>query len=120
MPPQDATSLPRSPRIRTIPYDENAIDQIGDLLNCNAERAEFQLPGSTVWQMTISGTQGRPIAMVTLWPGLRRVDVIAGPATVVFTDIQSVDLVPGVEVQFRRSAKEVLIVTIGGKVIVRA
>lgn len=118
--PQDVTSLPRSSRIRTIPYDENAVDQISDLLACSAERAEFQLPGSIVWQMTVPGTQGRPVAMITLWPGIKRVDVIAGPATIVFTDIQLVDLVPGVEVQFRRTAKECLIVAIGGKVIVRA
>jgi hypothetical protein len=58
--------------------------------------------------------------MVTLWPGIRRVDVVAGPATVVFTDIAVVDLVPEVEVQFRRTNRELLIVARGGKVIVRA
>jgi hypothetical protein len=39
---------------------------------------------------------------------------------VVFTQVQVVDLVPGVEVQFRRATREVLIVARGGKVIVRA
>jgi hypothetical protein len=58
--------------------------------------------------------------MLTLWPGIRRIDVIAGPATIVFTDIRSVDLVPDVEVQFRRTNREMLIVARGGKVIVRA
>lgn len=120
MPIRDATDLPRSPRIQTIPFDANAIEPVADLLGGPATPAEFQLPGSTVWQMTIEGQNGRPTAMVTLWPGLRRVDVVAGPATVVFTDIQSVDLVPGVEVQFRRSAKEVLILARNGQVIVRA
>lgn len=120
MTPRDATELPRSPRIQTIAFDANAIEPIASLLDGNATPAEFQLPGSTVWQLTIEGQNGRPTAMVTLWPGLRRVDVVAGPATVVFTDIQSVDLVPGVEVQFRRSAKEVLILARNGQVIVRA
>lgn len=120
MTPHDATDLPRSPRIRTIPFDPNAIAPIADLLGGEAALAEFQLPGSTVWQMTIEGQNGRPTAMVTLWPGLRRVDVVAGPATVVFTDIQTVDLVPGVEVQFRRGAREVLILARNGQVIVRA
>lgn len=120
MTPKDPALLPRNPRIRTIPYDENAVDHIGELLQCSAGRADFQLPGSTAWQITVPGTQERPVAMITLWPGIRRVDVIAGPATIVFTDIQSVDLVPGVEVQFRRTARECLIVAIGGKVIVRA
>lgn len=120
MTPRDATSLSRSPRIRTVPYDNNAISPIADLLDSTARMADFQLPGSTVWQMTIEGANGRPTAMVTLWPGIRRVDVVSGPATVVFSDIQSVDLVPGVEVQFRRSAKEVLILARNGQVIVRA
>ena len=120
MTPRDLTDLPRSPRIRTIPFDPNAIVPIAELLGGPAIPAEFQLPGSTVWQMTIVGQNGRPTTMVTLWPGLRRVDVVSGPATVVFTDIQSVDLVPGVEVQFRRSAREVLILARNGQVIVRA
>jgi hypothetical protein len=39
---------------------------------------------------------------------------------VVFTDVQTVDLVGTVEVQFRRSNQEMLIIARGGKVIVRA
>ena len=120
MSPVDIDNLPRNPRIRRIPYTEEAITPIGDVLEAEVRRAEFQLPGSTVWQMTVQGTNGRPAAMVTLWPGIRRVDVVAGPATVVFTDIQTVDLVPGVEVQFRRAAQECLIVARNGQVIVRA
>jgi hypothetical protein len=120
MPPRDLADLPRSPRIRTIPFDPNAIEPIAELLGGPASPAEFQLPGSTVWQMTIEGQNGRPKALVTLWPGLHRVDVVAGPATVVFSDIQSIDLVPGVEVQFRRGAREVLILARNGQVIVRA
>ena len=58
--------------------------------------------------------------MITLWPGIGRVDVIAGPATVVFTELRTIDLVPEVKVQFRRAKREVLIVARGGKVIVRA
>lgn len=116
----DSASLPRNPRIRTIPYDEEAITPIADLLDAGIGRADFRLPSSTVYQMTIPGTNGRPTAMVTLWPGIRRVDVISGPATIVFTDIQTVDLVPGVEVQFRRTARECLILASNGQVIVRA
>lgn len=120
MSPVDIDNLPRNRRIRTIPYNDEAIRPVGDLLEADVQRAEFQLPGSTVWQMTVAGTNGRPTAMITLWPGIRRVDVVSGPATVVFTDIQTVDLVPGVEVQFRRTAKECLILARNGQVIVRA
>lgn len=113
-------TLSRNPLIRTIAFDAQAIDLIADYLDVAATVASFRLPSSTVWQMTVQGEQGRPVVMLTLWPGIHRVDVVAGPATVVFTDVQSVDLVPGVEVQFRRSNRNFLIVARGGKVIVRA
>lgn len=112
--------LSRNPLIRTVPFDAQAVGLIAEYLDVAATVAPFRLPSSTVWQMTVPGEQGRPVAMITLWPGIHRVDVVAGPATVVFTDVQSVDLVPGVEVQFRRSNRDYLVVAKGGKVIVRA
>jgi hypothetical protein len=39
---------------------------------------------------------------------------------IVFTDVVVVDLVPDVEVQFRRGNGDYLIVAQGGKVVVRA
>lgn len=110
----------RSPRIQTVDFDVTAVESIAGCLGVSAAVAPFRLPGSEVWQMTVPGTQGRPPVMLTLWPGVGRIDAIAGPATVVFTEIRSVDLVPEVEVQFRRANREVLIVARGGKVIVRA
>jgi hypothetical protein len=117
---QSREGLSRSPRIQAVPYDQYAVESIAICLGVSATLAPFALPGSDVWHMTVSGAQGRPTAMLTLWPAIRRIDVIAGPATVVFTDIHVVDLVPDVEVQFWRSGREVLIVARGGKVIVRA
>lgn len=112
----------RSPLIRIISYDKEAIDQIAECLEATATVAPFRLPSSTVWQLTVAADHApdRPVVMVTLWPGIRRVDVIAGPSTTVFTDVTTVDLVPGVEVQFRRANRELLIVAVAGKVIVRA
>ncbi len=110
----------RSPKIQTVAFDVPAVELIAACLGVTSSLAPFRLPSSAVWQMTVPGSGGRPQAMLTLWPGIRRIDVIAGPATVVFTDIQAVDLVPDVEVQFRRANRELLIVARGGKVIVRA
>ncbi|HYI25605.1 MAG TPA: hypothetical protein VD767_09365 [Thermomicrobiales bacterium] len=112
--------LSRSPRIRTLAYDVHAIAAIAAELGAAASLAPFRLPSSEVWQLTVDGNQGRPQVMLTLWPGIHRVDVIAGPTTVVFTDVEVIDLVPGVEVQFRRRNRELLVVALGGKVIVRA
>lgn len=103
-----------------MPYDLESVELIALELGVAASLAPFRLPSSAVWQITVPGEQGRPQVMLTLWPGIGRIDVIAGPATIVFTSISTVDLVPEVEVQFRRRNREVLIVARGGKVIVRA
>lgn len=118
--PLDPATLPRSAAIERIDYTKESIARIADLLEIPIERAPFRLPSATVWQLTVPGTQGRPAALLTLWPSLHRIDVIAGPATVVFTDVRTVDLVSGVEAQFRRGDGAYLIVARGGKVIVRA
>jgi len=113
-------SLPISPRIRQVPFDRQSVDLIAETLGALARLAPFQLPGGTVYQLLVDGSGGRPAALLTLWPSLRRVDVVGGPATVVFTEVASVDLVPNIEVQFRRQRRECLIVARGGKIIVRA
>ncbi|MGC4108452.1 MAG: hypothetical protein QM753_19185 [Thermomicrobiales bacterium] len=118
--PASERTLSRSEKIETLRFDAAAVPRIAELLGISVEVAPFRLPSSTVWQLTVPGTQGRPVAMVTLWTELNRVDVMAGPSAIVFTDVRTVDLVPGVEVQFRRGSREFLIVAIGGRVIVRA
>lgn len=121
--PDDVADLPPVParsRVQRLPYNADATDQIGEALGATPERAPFQLPGATVWQLLVLGANERPAALVTLWPSLHRVDVIAGPVAIVFTDVVAVDLVPDVEVQFRRGNADYLIVAQGGKVVVRA
>ena len=107
-------------RVRRHAFDEEAIDLIAETLAVPVQRAPFQLPGGAVYQLLVPGAGERPAALVTLWPSLRRVDAVAGPATVVFTAVATVDLVSTVEVQFRRDSREYLIIARGGRVIVRA
>jgi hypothetical protein len=116
----DTSQLPRSTRILHLPFDRRAVEPIAEELEAQLALAPFALPGGLVHQLTVYGADGRPATMVTLWPTIRRVDAIGQNAAVVFTDVVSVDLVPGVEVQFRRSSREFLIVARGGKIIVRA
>ncbi len=125
MPDSDARApgrpaLSRSDRIETLRYEAAIVPRIADLLRVEVQKAPFRLPSSTVWQLTVPGAQGRPVARITLWPEINRVDVVAGSTAIVFTDVRTVDLVPDVEVQFRRAGREFLIVAIGGRVIVRA
>jgi hypothetical protein len=117
--PTTASSFRRR-KIRQIPFDKNAIDLVAETLGVAAETAPFRLPNGAVFQLIVPDKAGRPAVMLTLWPSIRRVDAIATAATVVFTDVATVDLVEEVEVQFRRSNRDCLIVARGGKVIVRA
>lgn len=112
--------LSRSTSIQTVTFDEGAVAAVAEYLGVEAGVAPFRMPGTSVWQLTIPGSDARPQVLLTLWPGIKRVDVIAGPATIVLSNVVSVDLVPGVEVQFRRDNRDVLVVARNGKVIVRA
>ena len=107
-------------RIQRLPFDEHCVPHVADLLGGASKLAEFQLPGASVYQVMVPGADGAPVVMLTLWPSIRRVDAISPTATVVFTDVLTVDLVEGVEVQFRRGNRDYLIIPRGGKVIVRA
>lgn len=89
------------------------------MLGTTATLAPFQLPGGAVHQLQMKRDE-RPLLILTLWPAIRRVDVLSTTATVVFTKVVTVDLVEGVEALFRRASGEYLIITLAGKVIVRA
>jgi hypothetical protein len=107
-------------RIRQVHFDVAAVELVAEVLGVPAATAPFRLPSGVVYQILVPDKEGRPAVMLTLWPSIRRVDAIATAATVVFTDVSTVDLVTDVEVQFRRSNRDYLIVARGGKLIVRA
>ena len=115
----DQAQTPRNPIVQLL-FDAQAVDPITEALGAILSRAPFQLPGSTVYQLTVENSLGLPATLLTLWPGIARVDAISPSSTVVFTDVRTVDLVGTVEVQFRRTNREMLIIARGGKVIVRA
>jgi hypothetical protein len=110
----------RAKRVRTVPFDDGMVEIIAEAIDERPTVAPFQLPGAAVYQLTLQGLEGRPSAMVTLWPSLRRVDAIGNGAAVVFTRISSVQLVDGVEVLFRRETGEYLVIAKGGRIVVRS
>jgi hypothetical protein len=107
-------------RVQIVPFRDDIVALIANTIGASAELAPFQLPGAAVYQFTLEGSAGRPAAMVTLWPSLRRVDVIGSGAAVVFTRVASVQLVAGVEALFRRESGEYLVVAKGGRIVVRS
>jgi hypothetical protein len=116
----DERDSERPTRLRTIPFRAEMVDVIAAAVGAEASLAPFQLPGASVYQFTVAGASGRPSALITLWPSLRRVDAIGGGAAVVFTRVADVQLVGGVEVLFRRETGEYLVVATGGRIVVRS
>ncbi|MCC6790737.1 MAG: hypothetical protein IT336_03575 [Thermomicrobiales bacterium] len=115
-----ASTPPAGNKIRQIPFDDRCAEAVADALGGTWQLAPFRLPSGAVYQVMIPGKTDKPATMLTLWPVIRRIDAIGGNLTVVFTDIATIDLVGEIEVQFRRSNRDYLIVARGGKVIVRA
>jgi hypothetical protein len=107
-------------RLRPLPFRADTVEIIAEAIDAELSLAPFRLPGAAVFQFMVPGTGGRPSAMITLWPSLRRVDAIGSGTAVVFTRIASVQLVEGVEVLFRRESGEYLVVAKGGRIIVRS
>jgi hypothetical protein len=107
-------------KIRQIRFDDRCAEQVAAALGGTSGPAPFRLPSGAVYQVLIPGKDERPATMLTLWPAIRRIDAIGPAVTVVFTDIATADIVGEIEVQFRRSNRDYLIVARGGKVIVRA
>jgi hypothetical protein len=109
-----------NPRVRMLPYREDFAETYAEAIGARLELAPFQLPGRKVFQFLVEGAEGRPAAMITLWPSIRRVDAIGAGAAVVFTHIASVQVVEDAELLFRRESGEYLVVAKGGKIVVRA
>jgi hypothetical protein len=117
---REEQAAPAPSRLRTVPFRDETVELIAETLEALLNLAPFQLPGARVYQLTIGAEDGRPAAMVTLWPSLHRVDAIGSGSAIVFTRIATVQLVAGVEVLFRRESGEYLIVAKSGKLIVRS
>ncbi len=109
-----------SARVRLLPYREDLAETYAEAIGAELELAPFQLPGRKIFQFLVAGAEGRPAAMITLWPSIRRVDAIGTGAAVVFTHVASVQVVEDAELLFRRESGEYLVVAKGGKIVVRA
>ena len=107
-------------RVRMLPYREDLAETYAEAIGARLELAPFQLPGRKIFQFLVDGAEGRPAAMITLWPSIRRVDAIGAGAAVVFTHVASVQVVEDAELLFRRESGEYLVVAKGGKIVVRA
>lgn len=106
--------------ITTLPFSDAIVGPVSDVLFGTFRLADFRLGDADVHQIAVPDKNGHERVTLTIWPSLRRADARSPDLTIVFTGVQTVDLVEGVEVLFRRDNGDYLIVAIGGKVIVRA
>jgi hypothetical protein len=82
--------------------NEEVVARIAALLDCDARRAAYSAGGSPVYELRLSAQALGTELLLVLWPGLARADVRAADWSLVFKQIDEVQLFPGVEVMFRR------------------
>lgn len=116
---QAETSIDGAQRLRLA--DPGCVEAIAALLGASLGEAPFRHAGAPVPHLTLmNAALGVPVRL-DLWPRLARVDVALGDCFFVFTEIDEVLLLPGVEVLFRRaSPRAFLFVTPAGAVALKA
>jgi hypothetical protein len=87
---------------RYATLDETTIARIATLLGTEARPAAYAAGGQPAYELRLVARGFGTEALLVLWPGLRRADVRAGDWSLVFKQIDEVQLFPGVEVMFRR------------------
>jgi len=103
----------------TLPFTEEAVSAIAALLGVTACREPYAVHGAAVYRLDVPNVSLGMAVTVLLWPSIRRVDVRIGDCSMVYKAVATVELLPGVEVIFRRSEAEGhLFVSAGGRVSV--
>jgi hypothetical protein len=100
----------------TVPYDADAVAPVAALLGVTAHEEPYRVRGAAVWRLELANASlGRAVTVV-LWPSLRRVDVRLGDCSMVYRDVITVELLPRVEVIFRRGTGDgYLFISTGGR-----
>ncbi|MGH2587794.1 MAG: hypothetical protein ACRDJE_22970 [Dehalococcoidia bacterium] len=105
----------------TLPFTEESVPAIAALLDVPARREPYAVRGAAVYRLDVPNVSLGMAVTVLLWPSIRRVDVRIGDCSIVYRAVATVELLPGVEVIFRRAEGEgYLFVSIGGRVSVVA
>jgi hypothetical protein len=100
----------------TLPFTEAAVGEIAALLGVPACVEPYRVRDAAVYRMTLPNPSLGIEVAVILWPSLGRVDVRLGDCSMVYKGVTEVELIPGVEVIFRRfSDAGYLFVSVGGR-----
>jgi hypothetical protein len=100
----------------TLPFTEAAVLEIAALLGVAATVEPYAVRGAAVYRLAVPNPALALPVIVLLWPSLARVDVRIGDCSVVYRGVTTAELLPGVEVIFRRASVEgYLFVGVGGR-----
>ena len=100
----------------TLPFTEDGVPQIAALLGVPAVAEPYTVRGAPVFRLDVPNRVLGVTVSVLLWPALARVDVRIGDCSLVYKGVASVELLPGVEVIFRRAAGDgYLFISVGGR-----
>lgn len=101
--------------------DPGCAEAVAVLLGAALREAPFRHAGVPVPRLLLRSRALGAEVRLDLWPALARGDVALGDCFFVFTGVDEVVLLPGVEVLFRRAApKGFLFVTVAGAIALKA
>jgi hypothetical protein len=100
----------------TLPFTEAAVAEISTLLDVAVVVEPYRVRDIAVYRLALlNASLGVEVAVI-LWPSIGRVDVRLGDCSMVYKGVTDVELIPGVEVIFRRRGDEgYLFVSVGGR-----
>lgn len=100
----------------TLLFTERAVPEIAALLGVTAQIEPYAVGGAAVFRLTVPNASLGMAVAVILWPSIGRVDVRIGDCSMVYKGVTAVELVPEVEVIFRRGdGGGYLFVSAGGR-----
>jgi hypothetical protein len=101
------------------PYDERVVAPAAELLGATLIERPFRVRDSPVYELRLPNRALGLEVVLTLWPGIGRVDARVGDLFATVKGIGRVTLEPGVEAVFwKHPGPGYLLVTVGGKVSV--
>jgi hypothetical protein len=95
---------------------DDVVQRIASLLGVPIREAPYRAGGSPVYELSIRSDVLDTDVSLLLWTGLRRADIRLGDSSLVFKQVDAVELYPGVEVLFRRLAPPgYMFLSVGGR-----
>ncbi len=104
---------------RHAAFDRSGVTLIAETLGVVPERLPLSVPGREVHQLILPDRQGRAQTLVTLWPWIGRVDLVAGAATVIVTGVVAIRAGMSGDVTFCRKNGDTVVLGRDGRVVAR-